>query len=156
MDILGLALALFILFYLLSGTSRDSRSRTKSTKFESNPVGFEPNPLHDPNDDYTGGPFGAIPNQPLNTYDIHSWHETGELASGKKWGRMGAMKYLINEKGQPITKRYHEFLDPEGERAELGATKGPVEFITPSQRYRNKNETKKLDRVDEMKKLKSE
>jgi len=118
----------------LSGTSRNSRSRTRSTR-------FEPNPLHDPNDDYTGGPFGEIPNRPLNTYDIHSWHETGELASGKKWGKMGAMKYLINEKGQPITKGYHEFLDPEGETAKLGATEGPVEFITLSQRYRNKNET---------------
>lgn len=147
MDILGLApvLALFILFYFLSGT----RSTVKNTE-------FEPNPRHDPNDGYTDGPFGAIPSQPLNTYDIHSWHETGKLASGKKWGRMGAMKYLINEKGQPITKGYHEFLDPEGEKAKIGATEGPVEFITPSQRGRNKNETKKLDRVDEMKKLKNE
>lgn len=104
-------------------SSTENQSREESKPREKTPREKPPWRRHW--DQYLG-------HEPPSTYgtgppDWHSIDRSGEFVKGK----MGAMKYILDEDGYPITKGYHEFLGDET-IGKIGASRGNVQWIRES------------------------
>lgn len=70
---------------------------------------------------------GSDPPTPLPTSD-EDWHEVYTLPGGARVGQMGAMSYLIDDDGEPLTYGYHSF-NHDGSKGATGTWIGPVKKL---------------------------